>query len=150
MKKFAKANGSPELLNSLKLIKDRISLALENFRFRESNSEMINIARIGNKYLAENEPWKKIKYNPERTKTILFISIQIVSALAYLSEPFLPTTSLKLKGILRIRKQIKWEEILNFNIIKSGHKVNKESFLFEKIEDEEIHNQYQKLEKNKL
>ena len=139
-----------EILNSLKLIKDRISLALENFRFRESNSEMINIARIGNKYLAENEPWKKIKYNPERTKTILFISIQIVSALAYLSEPFLPTTSLKLKGILRIRKQIKWEEILNFNIIKSGHKVNKESFLFEKIEDEEIHNQYQKLEKNKL
>ena len=110
---------------------------------------MINIARIGNKYLAENEPWKKIKVNPERTKTILFVSIQIVSALAYLSEPFLPLTSLKLKGILGIEKQIKWEEILNFNIIKPGHKINKESFLFEKIENEEIYNQHQKLEKNK-
>ena len=110
---------------------------------------MINIARIGNKYLADNEPWKKIKNEPERTKTILFVSIQIVSALAYLSEPFLPFTSLKLKGILRINKQIKWNEILNNNIIKSGHQINGGSFLFEKIEDGEIHSQYQKLEKTK-
>ena len=110
---------------------------------------MINIARIGNKYLADNEPWKQFKDNPERTKTIMFVSIQIVSALAYLSEPFLPFTSLKLKGILRIEKKIKWDEILNVNIIKSGHKINKESFLFEKIEDGEIYRQHQKLEKNK-
>ena len=136
-------------INSIKLARDKIGLTIEKFRFRESNSEMINIARIGNKYLADNEPWKKIKNEPERTKTILFVSIQIVSALAYLSEPFLPFTSLKLKGILRINKQIKWNEILNNNIIKSGHQINRGSFLFEKIEDGEIHSQYQKLEKTK-
>ena len=136
-------------INSIKLARDKIGLTIEKFRFRESNSEMINIARIGNKYLADNEPWKKIKNEPERTKTILFVSIQIVSALAYLSEPFLPFTSLKLKEILRINKQIKWNEILDNNIIKSGHKINEESFLFEKIEDGEIHSQYQKLEKTK-
>ena len=138
-----------EIINSVKLTRDKISLTLEKFRFRESSSLMINIARIGNKYLADNEPWKQIKNNPGRTKTILFISIQLVTALAYLSEPFLPFTSLKLKGILRIEKQIKWEEILNFNIIKSGHKIDKETFLFEKIEDGEIYKQYQKLKKNK-
>ena len=138
-----------KIINSVKLIRDKISLALEKFRFRESNSEMINIARLGNKYLADNEPWKQFKDNPERTKTIMFVSIQIVSALAYLSEPFLPFTSLKLKGILRIEKKIKWDEILNINIIKPGHKINKESFLFEKIEDGEIYKQHQKLEKNK-
>ena len=136
-------------IKSIKLARDKIGLTIEKFRFRESNSEMINIARIGNKYLADNEPWKKIKNEPKRTKTILFVSIQIVSALAYLSEPFLPFTSLKLKGILRINKQIKWNEILNNNIIKSGHQINGESFLFEKIEDGEIHSQYQKLEKTK-
>tara|TARA_X000000950_G_scaffold274097_1_gene358666 strand:- start:10372 stop:12051 length:1680 start_codon:yes stop_codon:yes gene_type:complete len=138
-----------DIINSVKMIRDKISLTIEKFRFRESNSEMIKIARIGNKYLADNEPWKKIKNNPERTKTILFISIQLVSALAYLSEPFLPFTSLKLKGILRIKKQIEWEEILNSNIIESGHKINRESFLFEKIEDEEIYSQQQKLETTK-
>ena len=138
-----------EIINSVKLTRGKISLTLEKFRFRESSSEMINIARIGNKYLADNEPWKQIKNNPDRTKTILFISIQLVTALAYLSEPFLPFTSLKLKGILRIEKQIKWEEILNFNIIKSGHKIDKETLLFEKIEDGEIYKQYQKLKKNK-
>ena len=136
-------------IKSIKLARDKIGLTIEKFRFRESNSEMINIARIGNKYLADNEPWKKIKNEPERTKTILFVSIQIVSALAYLSEPFLPFTSLKLKGILRINKQIKWNEILNNNIIKSGHQINGGSFLFEKIEDGEIYSQYQKLEKTK-
>ena len=136
-------------INSIKLARDKIGLTIEKFRFRESNSEMINIARIGNKYLADNEPWKKIKNEPERTKTILFVSIQIVSALAYLSEPFLPFTSLKLKGILKINKQINWNEVLNNNIIKSGHQINGESFLFEKIEDGEIHSQYQKLEKTK-
>tara|TARA_A100000164_G_scaffold375778_1_gene411486 strand:- start:676 stop:1437 length:762 start_codon:yes stop_codon:yes gene_type:complete len=134
------------IINSVKMIRDKISLTIEKFRFRESNSEMIKIARIGNKYLADNEPWKKIKNNPERTKTILFISIQIVSALAYLSEPFLPFTSLKLKGILKIEKQIEWKEILSSNIIESGHKINRESLLFEKIEDAEIYNQEQKLE----
>ena len=138
-----------DIINSVKMIRDKISLTIEKFRFRESNSEMIKIARIGNKYLADNEPWKKIKNNPERTKTILFISIQLVSALAYLSEPFLPFTSLKLKGILRIEKQIEWKEILNSNIIESGHKINRESFLFEKIEDGEIYSQQQKLETTK-
>ena len=142
-------NEDQEIINSIKDIRNKISLNIEKFRFRESNSEMINIARIGNKYLADNEPWKKIKNNPDRTETILFISIQIVSALAYISEPFLPFTSLKLKGILRVNKQIEWKEILNFNIIQSGHKINKESFLFEKIDDGEIHSQYYKLEKTK-
>ena len=138
-----------EIISSVKLAREKISMTLEKFRFRESNSEMINVARIGNKYLADTEPWKQIKNNPSRTKTILFISVQIVSALAYLSEPFLPFTSLKLKSILNTEKQIEWKEILNFKIIKPGHKINKESLLFEKIEDKEIYDQYQKLEKTK-
>ena len=138
-----------EVINSVKIAKDKISSALEKFRFRDSNSMMINVARIGNKYLADNEPWKEIKNNPSRTKTILFTSVQIVSALAYLSEPFLPFTSFKLKSILNTKKQIEWKEILNFNIVKPGHKINKESLLFEKIEDKEIYDQYQKLEKTK-
>ncbi len=142
-------NEDKEIINSVKLIRDKIGFALEKFRFRESNFEMINIARIGNKYLAENEPWKQVKNNPGRTKTIMFISTQIVSALAYLSEPFLPLTSVKLKGILKVEKKIKWEEILNFNIINPGHSINKGSYLFEKIEDEQIFKQYQKLKKNK-
>ncbi len=142
-------NEDKEILSSVKVIKDNISSAIEKFRFRESNSEMMNIARIGNKYLADSEPWKQIKDNPDRTKTILFISIQIVSALAYLSEPFLPFTSLKLKGILGVEKQLGWKEILNFNIIESGHKINKSSLLFEKIEDNEIINQYKKMNINK-
>ncbi len=142
-------NEDREILSSVKVIKDNISSAIKKFRFRESNSEMMNIARIGNKYLADNDPWKQIKDNPDRTKTILFISIQIVSALAYLSEPFLPFTSLKLKGILGVEKQLMWKEILNFNVIKSGHKINKSSLLFEKIEDDEIINQYKKLNINK-
>ncbi len=142
-------NEDREILSSVKVIKGNISSAIKKFRFRESNSEMMNIARIGNKYLADNEPWKQIKDNPDRTKTILFISIQIVSALAYLSEPFLPFTSLKLKGILGVEKQLMWKEILNFNVIKSGHKINKSSLLFEKIEDDEIINQYKKLNINK-
>ena len=142
-------NEDREILSSVKVIKDNISSAIKKFRFRESNSEMMNIARIGNKYLADNEPWKQIKDNPDRTKTVLFISIQIVSALAYLSEPFLPFTSLKLKGILGVEKQLMWKEILNFNVIKSGHKINKSSLLFEKIEDDEIINQYKKLNINK-
>ena len=142
-------NEDREILSSVKVIKDNISSAIKKFRFRESNSEMMNIARIGNKYLADNEPWKQIKDNPDRTKTILFISIQIVSALAYLSEPFLPFTSLKLKGILGVEKQLMWKEILDFNVIKSGHKINKSSLLFEKIEDDEIINQYKKLNINK-
>lgn len=142
-------NEDREILSSVKVIKDNISSAIKKFRFRESNSEMMNIARIGNKYLADNEPWKQIKDNPDRTKTILFISIQIVSALAYLSEPFLPFTSLKLKGILKIDKQIKWEEILNFNIINPEHSINKGYLLFDRIEDEEIFKQYQKLKKIK-
>tara|TARA_B100000575_G_scaffold267976_1_gene246523 strand:- start:6413 stop:8092 length:1680 start_codon:yes stop_codon:yes gene_type:complete len=142
-------NEDKEIINSVKLIRDKIGFALEKFRFRESNFEMINVARIGNKYLAENEPWKQVKNNPGRTKTIMFISTQIVSALAYLSEPFLPLTSGKLKGILKVEKKIKWEEILNFNIINPGHSINKGSYLFEKIEDEQIFKQYQKLKKNK-
>ena len=142
-------NEDREIINSVKLTRDKISLALEKFRFRESNFEMINVARIGNKYLADNEPWKQVKDNPGRTKTIMFISIQIVSALAYLSEPFLPFTSLKLKGILKIDKQIKWEEILNFNIINPEHSINKGYLLFDRIEDEEIFKQYQKLKKIK-
>ncbi len=142
-------NKDKEIINSVKLLRDKIGFAIEKFRFRESNSEMINIARIGNKYLADNEPWKLINIDPGRTKTILFISIQIVSALAFLSEPFLPFTSSKLKEILKIKKQIIWNDILNFNIIKPGQKISKESFLFEKVEDKAISNQYQKLERNK-
>jgi methionyl-tRNA synthetase len=122
-----------------------ISDSLENYRFREALGELMNLARLGNKYLTENEPWKIFKTDPERVKTILNVSLQVCTSLAILSEPFLPFTAEKLTKMLAI-EFMKWDEANNVeDILKEGHIINQPGFLFTKIEDETIQHQIDKL-----
>jgi methionyl-tRNA synthetase len=104
----------------------------------------MNLARLGNKYLTDTEPWKVVKTDPERVKTILHLSIQICACLSVLGEPFLPFTSAKLQKILNINVH-KWKEGGKIDLLKAGQKINTPEYLFEKIEDEVIDAQVQKL-----
>ena len=138
-----------------------IASSIEKYRFREAQGELMNLARLGNKYLADEEPWKLIKTEPERVKTIMFVALQIASALATLSEPFLPFTSSKLKGILNMKGTTSganseenegtgWNEIATRQILlEAGHKIGEAVLLFSKIEDEQIQKQLEKLENTK-
>ena len=129
-----------------------ISKSIKRYRFREALSELMNLARLGNKYLADEEPWKQIKTDPERVKTIMFVALQIASALAVLCEPFLPFTSKKLKGILKMDEleTLKWDDVsTKKNLLPSQHQIKKAELLFAKIEDAEIQIQIDKLEASK-
>jgi methionyl-tRNA synthetase len=132
-----------EVLESIKEYPQKIGDSIEKYRFREALNELMNLSRIGNKYLAETEPWKCKKTDEQKTKTIINIAIQISGALAVLCEPFLPYTSKKLLNLLNA-KQIKWENVGAF-FIEDGHKINQNEHLFRKIEDEEIVFQLEKL-----
>ena len=125
---------------------------LNNFKFRDACSEFMNIARIGNKYLADEEPWKIIKDDPERVKTIIFISLHISSVLAIVSEPFLPFTSKKIKSMLQYdNHEVKWSwnNLKNNDfLISENLKINEPELLFSRIEDSEIQKQMDKLNKN--
>ena len=135
-----------ETLAAIKAYPSVMESALERYRFREASQELMNLARLGNKYLADEEPWKLVKIDEVRTKTIMFIALQIASALATLSEPFLPFTSTKLKGILNSDAN-KWEDISTKDIlISANHQIGKGELLFSKIEDTEIQAQLDKLE----
>ena len=136
-----------KVLAKIKTIPLKIKNSIEKFRFREGLKELMNIARIGNKYLADQEPWKLIKTSPERVATILNTSIQITGILSYLSEPFLPETSKKLQKLLKI-EILNWKGIENKSIFNEGHVINKQELLFSKIEDSEIKKQIDKLQKN--
>ena len=136
-----------KVLAEVKTIPLKIKNSIEKFRFREGLKELMNIARIGNKYLADQEPWKLIKTSPERVATILNTSIQITGILSYLSEPFLPETSKKLQKLLKI-EILNWKGIENKSIFNEGHVINKQELLFSKIEDSEIKKQIDKLQKN--
>jgi methionyl-tRNA synthetase len=110
----------------------------------------MNLARLGNKYLADEEPWKMIKVDEERTKTIMNVALQIASGLAILSEPFLPFTSTKLKSILNIDANLTWEDVSEKQVlIAADHQINEAELLFSKIEDVEIEKQLAKLEATK-
>ncbi|RNC88333.1 MAG: methionine--tRNA ligase [Winogradskyella sp.] len=140
-----------ETLAALKAYPAVISSSIERYRFREASQELMNLARLGNKYLADEEPWKKVKDNPERVKTIMFVALQIASALSVLSEPFLPFTSHKLKGILNSFNN-SWSDVSSSDIlIPSGHTLQegKAELLFKPIEDSEIEKQLEKLEASK-
>lgn len=151
-----------------------IASSIERYRFREALSELMNLARLGNKYLADEEPWKVIKENPERVKTQMYVALQIASALAVLSEPFLPFTASKLKGILKLDERPEsvitlgvvdetlsyndarnshttgWNDVsVNQNLIPAGHVIGQAELLFAKIEDETIQQQVDKLEATK-
>lgn len=141
------------VLNQLNAHPDVIADSLERYRFREAQMTLINVARLGNKYLADAEPWKLIKSDPERTATIMNVALQIAAALAVLSEPFLPFTAAKLKSILGLNhldKPLSWTVISNNSTyLPQGHKIEQSPLLFRKIEDQEMDLQRQKLEKTK-
>ncbi|HKJ06308.1 MAG TPA: methionine--tRNA ligase [Flavobacteriaceae bacterium] len=153
-----------ETLNQLKEFPNTIGKSIERYRFREGSQELLNLARLGNKYLADEEPWKQVKENPERVKTIMYVAMQIATGLAVLAEPFLPFTSKKLKQILRIaqnnnksvnlsdsEKSLSWNDVkTNSELIHPNHKINKAELLFEKIGDTVIQKQLDKLEATKL
>ena len=129
---------------------NKVEESLSNFKFRDACSEFMNIARIGNKYLADEEPWKIIKENPERVKTVIFISLHISSVLAIVSEPFVPFTSKKIKNILNFKDEINWtwEGLKKKDfLINENHKINEPELLFNRIEDSEIQLQIDKLHK---
>ncbi|RWW99962.1 methionine--tRNA ligase [Flavobacterium cerinum] len=152
-----------------------IASSVERYRFREALGELMNLARLGNKYLADEEPWKVIKENPARVQTQMYVALQISAALAVLSEPFLPFTAAKLKGILKMNsvptaiqtlgiveetlsfndaltapKELSWNDIsLKSDLLLAGHHIGKAELLFAKIEDEEIQKQIERLEATK-
>ena len=142
------------VLDQLKAYPKVIGDSLERYRFREAQSELMNVARVGNKYLAEAEPWKLIKSDPERTATIMYIALQIASALAVLSEPFLPFTSKKLKqslGLDSLPSQLNWAQIAEASTyMPQGHIIAQSPLLFRKIEDEEMELQRNKLAQTKM
>ncbi|WP_026451761.1 methionine--tRNA ligase [Aequorivita capsosiphonis] len=147
-------------LKELKAYPAVIASSLERYRFREAQGELMNVARLGNKYLADEEPWKTIKTDEERTKTVMYVALQIASALAVLSEPFLPFTSDKLKNMLNfqgLKIQPTWKSVAVLShpsgempLGRGGHKIGKAELLFSKIEDEQIQQQLDKLEKTKM
>ena len=144
-----------QVLSELKAYPAVIASSLERYRFREAQAELMNVARLGNKYLADEEPWKTIKTDEERTKTVMYVALQIASALAVLSEPFLPFTSEKLKNMLNVRSSavetsLGWNDVSSKSeLLKTSHKINKAELLFSKIEDEQIQQQLDKLKASK-
>lgn len=136
------------VLEELAAFPDKVGKAIEQFRFREAISEWMNVARLGNKYLADNEPWKLIKTNEERVKTIMNVALQISCNLAILCEPFLPFTSKRLFDMLNVHP-MKWTSARHTSNMASGHVINKEELLFSKIEDADIQVQLDKLKKSK-
>jgi methionyl-tRNA synthetase len=142
-----------ETLAALKHFPVTIESSIERYRFREAGQELMNLARLGNKYLADEEPWKVIKQDEERVKTIMFVALQIATALAILSEPFLPFTSKKLKSILAVTSsgvEMRWERVSSNDVLlPAAHQINKAELLFRKIEDSEIQAQLDKLEATK-
>jgi methionyl-tRNA synthetase len=140
-----------DVLAQLKKYPNIIGKSIERYRFREALSELMNLARLGNKYLADEEPWKVIKIDTERTKTIMYVALQVARALSVLAEPFLPFTSNKLKGILNVSDNLLWNDILiKEELLAPNHKIGKAELLFSKIEDSEIQKQLDKLEATKL
>ena len=138
-----------DLFHEMQQIPEKIGKNLDEFRFRDALTEMMNLARLGNKYLADEEPWKVIKDNPERVKTQMFCALQVAGALAYLCEPFLPFTSQKMKSGLNLGDK-NWYEVLNTPPIPTGHQINEMPLLFSKIEDDVIEAQIKKLENTKI
>ena len=138
-----------EILNEIKLNINQIENLIMNFKFREACFEFMKIARSGNKYLADQEPWKLIKSDPPRVKTIMFVALQISAIISIVSEPFMPNTSKKIKRILNHESHDilwDWDQLIELKfLIKSGIKINEPELLFSRIEDHQIENQLEKL-----
>jgi methionyl-tRNA synthetase len=127
----------------------RISESIEQYRFREALAEVMNLARSGNKYLTDTEPWKLIKTDEARTATVLNVSLQIVAHLAVLCEPFMPFTAEKIRAMLGLQDGLKWDDANNETLIMDGTKIAQPALLFDKIEDDMIALQIARLEELK-
>ena len=139
-----------EALKKMKAFPSIIGQSIERYRFREASQELINLARLGNKYLADQEPWKLIKTDPIRVETIMNIALQIAAALSTVSEPFLPHSAKKLRTILNISNPTEWNDIsTSVDLLISGHIIGKQELLFAKVEDATIQAQLNKLEATK-
>jgi methionyl-tRNA synthetase len=140
-----------DVLAAVKEFPNSIGKSIERYRFREASQELMNLARLGNKYLADEEPWKVIKLDAERVKTIMYVALQISAALVVVSKPFLPFTSDKLKGILNVDENLSWEDVTIKDVLLPGtHQINKAELLFSKIEDKAIEVQVEKLQATKI
>ena len=138
-----------ETFNEISNLKKELETNIENYHFRQALKAMMDIARLGNKYLADTEPWNLIKHDEERVKTVIYSSLQIAAALSVLSEPFLPFTADKLRQFLNINA-FNWDKTGDEKeFLQPGHTINKSSLLFEKIEDEVVEKQRNKLLENK-
>ena len=133
-----------ETIAAAEKVKDSVEQLLETYHFRDAQREAMNLARIGNKYLADSEPWKTAKNDMERTATILHIALQITANLSIVCEPFLPFSAEKLRTFLQTEK-LPWEQLGRFDLLPEGHQLGKAELLFEKIEDATIEQQVQKL-----
>jgi len=137
-----------EVLAEIALLKDKVSSSLDTFHFREALKEAMNLARLGNKYLADTEPWIVIKKDREKVKTILYIALQITANLTIILDPFLPFSVKKLREWLNI-EVMSWDNAGRDDLLSPGHKINKPGLLFRKIEDEEVEKQVNKLMETK-
>ena len=133
-----------ETIREFRGVKEQVEKLIEEFRFRDAQKEAMNLARIGNKYLADSEPWKVIKTDPERVKTVINLSLQLVANLAIAFEPFLPFSSERLRGMLNVERP-EWDRLGSTDLLPEGHQLNEPALLFEKIEDAVIEAQIQKL-----
>jgi methionyl-tRNA synthetase len=140
-----------DVLAAVKEFPTIIGKSIERYRFREASQELMNLARLGNKYLADEEPWKVIKLEEERVQTIMYVALQIAAALSVLSKPFLPFTSDTLKNILNIDENLSWKNVSeNEVLMASNHQINKAALLFSKIEDKTMEAQVEKLQATKI
>ena len=136
------------VLKELQEIPERISKNIYEYKLREAQAEMMNLARLGNKYLADQEPWKVIKIDGERVKTILYIALQITAALSVASFPFIPDTSKKLQKMLNFSSE-NWADLLQEEVLQAGNKIGEVEILFPKIEDDLVENEVAKLQNAK-
>ena len=133
-----------QTLDEFKDVKAKVEELLDAFKFRDAQKEAMNLARIGNKYIADSEPWKVVKTDPERVKTIIYISLQLTANLAIAFEPFLPFSSERLRKMLNM-ESFEWNRLGRTDLLQAGHRLAKPELLFEKIEDDVIEAQVQKL-----
>jgi len=135
-------------IEEFKDVKQKVEALLDTFKFRDAQKEAMNLARIGNKYITDCEPWHVAKTDMERVKTILYISLQLVANLEIAFEPFLPFSSAKLREMLNV-SETEWDQLGSTELLKPGHQLGTPALLFEKIEDDTINAQLQKLEDTK-
>ena len=139
-------NADNEIFSELDELKGKVELSIQNFKFREAMSYVIDVARLGNKYLTDTEPWKIFEENPERVKGIIHNSVQIVANISILCEPFIPFTSKKIRELLNI-SDINWNNASS-SIVNAGHEISGKAHIFSKIEDKAIEDQIKKLKLN--